>query len=656
MRALVYSLSGDVSPELGVGKARGEVSKHHHRRKERHDPLVAEPESGDRHLRSPITRARRERLTRAGGGQVGARGRWYVAVLLVALVAAACGTQAPSVAPSPSPTPRPTVAPSSPGPVSPSPAADPFLGQTVVTVSDRLRVRSKPEVSDDSVKYEPLLPLGTDLRVVGGPVGGSGYVWYEVEPITFPLRDGVTRGWVAMAGKDGEPWIGLAAPPIAGLEVARANTARAPADAAAARATASDTAAFGLELYRRLLADQEPGGTNLVFSPASIAFALGIARAGARGATAAEMDAVLHTSGWDELGPGLNALDQALSSRNGGYLDVEGNPHELVLRIANSAFAQRGWSIEQAYLEAIAAVFGAGLQLVDYVADPEAARKAINAWVSQKTVGRIRELLEPPDVTRITRLYLVNAIYLKANWAIEFPTSETEPRPFTRLDGSKVQVPTMALLGDQEVPYVRGGGWQATELRYRGRDHSRPLAMMLIRPDDLAAFEAALTAQQVADIASALTTERKRLTDDIEYGGPEDEFGCGVYPYELQLFMPRFGVETRAKLSKALIDLGMPAAFHPSLADFTGIHDPADDDGPIYIADVIHQANIDVDEKGTEAAAVTAVGIAEGGCTGPLPAEQLTFRLDRPFLFLLRDLETGAVLFMGRVVDPSVRS
>jgi len=588
--------------------------------------------------------------------------RVELVVPLVVLLAAGCGSTAPTPTPPETSNASPTAAaatPSTSGVPTASPSAspvDPFLGALVVTVSDHLRVRSAPEVSATSAKYEPLLPLGTELLVIGGPVSASGYVWYDVMPVAFPLAGGVDHGWVAMADHDGQPWLALADQPIAGLEVATSAVARARADPADARAVSDSVTAFGLDLYREMLAEPELAlrGKNVVFSPTSIALALGMARAGARGETGSQIDTVLHTSGWNALGHGLNALDQALASRDGGYLDDEGKPHELALRIANASFAQRGWSIEPSYLDAIASAFGAGLKLVDYVTDPEAARKTINAWVSQKTADRIPELLQPSNVSAVTRLYLVNAIYLKANWVVEFRKDQTAARSFARLDGSKVTVPTMRLAGGQEVPYLRGEGWQATELRYQGPDRTARLAMTLIMPDDIASFETTLSAQQLSKIASDLTRQRTRLEESIEYTGNGDAGAdCGTYPYSLDLFMPRFTLETRAELGRALGSLGMPLAFDADRADFTGIHVPEADGDSIHIANVVHQANIDVDELGTEAAAATAIGMDTGGCTGPLPAKEISLRLDHPFLFVLRDIETGAVLFLGRVVDPT---
>lgn len=576
-----------------------------------------------------------------------------VLVVVIALVAS-CGSPTPS--PSASTTQQGATAapPSSPATTSPSASPDATIlpvGALVETVSDRLRVRSEPRVSADSVLHTPVLPLGTQLVIFGGPVEANDYTWYEVEPVDVQLDEGVTRGWVAMADHDGLPWIALLDAPIAGLDVVMSSVDRAPADPADALAAADATDAFALDVYRELLLDPELAGRNVVFSPTSIALALGMTRAGARGATAAEMDDVLHVDGWEELGPGLNALSQALASRNARWAD-DGTEREVALRIANTTFAQRGWVLEEDFLDAIAAAFGAGVNLVDYMADPEAARRTINAWVERETADRIPELLGPSDVSTSSRLYLVNAIYLRAEWEEWFNEDGTTDQAFTRLDGSTVRVPTMETYrgASSMIPFASGDEWAAIELRYRTPNEDvRPLAMTLIRPDDLAAFEAGLTTAVLDDIVAALDDERATWFDEdcpAEYEG-------GCYPYDMHLFMPRFGIETRAKLGDLLMALGMRAAFDPATADLTGLHVPTGPDDVPFISAVIHQANIDVDEQGTEAAAATAVGVDTGG--GPSPLDEITLRLDRPFLFLLRDVDTGAILFMGRVVDPSVQ-
>ena len=439
--------------------------------------------------------------------------------LAVAMIAVSCG--APPATPPTSPhSPEASRTPSPTDPASPAatPAAslEPAIsiGSAVVTVSDGLRVRSAPGVSDDSVKYAPLLPLGTELLVVGGPVEASGYVWWQVEPLSFALQD-ANVGWVAMADHDGEPWIALSGDATPQLAMAISDVARMPVDKGQAKAAANSITSFGLDLYRRLLKDPDLRSSNVVFSPTSIALALGMARAGARGETAAEIDDVLHVSSSDELLGGLNALDQALGSRDATWQDSDGK-RQLALRIANPSFGQNGWTIEQAFLDALAATFGSGLHLVDYQSDPEGARNAINGWVDQRTAGQIPELLAPPDVTEATRLYLVNAMYLKAEWERWFEEGRTDKASFARLDGSKVDVDMMAhAFGamDPVVPYARGSGWQAAELRYKAPPGSPQLAMTLVLPKDLPAFESKLDGALLSQIVTKLDAERKSFAE-----------------------------------------------------------------------------------------------------------------------------------------------
>ena len=199
---------------------------------------------------------------------------------------------------------------------------------------------------------------------------------------------------------------------------------------------------------------------------------------------------------------------------------------------------------------------------------------------------------------------------------------------------------------DPVVPYARGSGWQAAELRYKAAPGSPPLAMTLVLPKDLPAFESKLDGALLSRIVTKLDAERKSFAE------PEcpPEFDAGCYPYDLELRLPRFSIDSRAGLKELLAAAGMQRAFQPT-AHFTGIHVPENDGDSLFISAVIHQANIDVDEHGTEAAAATAVGIDTGG--GPSALDSIEIRFDRPFLFFVRDVETGTILFMGRVVDPS---
>jgi serine protease inhibitor len=400
-----------------------------------------------------------------------------------------------------------------------------------------------------------------------------------------------------------------------GIALARADMPRASADPALATSAAAAVNAFGLEL----LARAGSGGGNVVVSPASVALALAMARAGARGETAAQMDAVLRGVGSDQHAGWLNALDAALTSRSGTFPDATGAQLPVALRIANAPFAQRGMTLVPAYLDALAARFGAGLRLVDYKTDTEGARKLINGWVSDQTERRIPELLVPGVLTDATRLTLVNAIYLKAPWLTPFPASATKSGAFSRADGTTVDVPTMA--ASTELSYAAGTGWRAVELPYVGGS----LAMTIIVPDDPAAFEASLTPELLAQLTGALA------------------------PRIVNLSLPKFGLESKTDLAAVLGAMGMPLAFDPDRADFSGITTQE----RLVISAVIHQANIDVDEKGTEAAAATAVVMRATAAPSEPP---VTLRVDRPFLFAIRDLPTGAVLFLGRVADPSARS
>jgi serpin B len=394
------------------------------------------------------------------------------------------------------------------------------------------------------------------------------------------------------------------------ITLAEAKVARLVASDADAKSAGAAVNAFGLALYARA----KTGSGNVVVSPASIAIALSMARAGARGTTAAEMDAVLHDLASDAHAGWVASFDQALAARTGSFNDANGQSQQVTLRIANAPFAQRDLTLLPAYLDALAARFGAGVQQVDYRSAPEAARSAINGWVSNQTEQRIKELLAKGTVTDQTRLVLVNAIYLKAAWLHQFPKDATADAAFHRLDGSTVQAPMMSM--GEELPYAAASGWRAVELPYVGGK----LALDVIVPDDLSAFERQLDASLLSSITGSLSIR------------------------QVILGLPRFDTESALSLGDALAAMGMPTAF-TDRADFTGITT----DEPLAISDVIHQANIDVDENGTTAAAATAVMIAGSS----MPSEQVTLTVDKPFLFALRDLDTGALLFLGRIVDPT---
>lgn len=399
----------------------------------------------------------------------------------------------------------------------------------------------------------------------------------------------------------------------AASELVMSKAPRTSADPAAASDAASALSLFSTDLYA-ILARTEG---NLVFSPYSAAVALAMTRNGAAGETLDQMSAVLHADRAGDLDAGLNAIDQALATRPGEYRWMD-KTVKLELATANQLWGQRDYPFHDAFLDKLAANYGAGMRLVDYIGATEDARKAINSWVSDQTRERIPELIPEGVLNSDTRLVLTNAIYLNAPWMHRFNKDATAPGPFTRLDGSTVEAQLMRL--SEELRYAKGTGYQAVELPYV--DGS--LSMLVIVPDsgDFADFQSTFNADTLATIVSDLKTA------------------------QVKLGFPRFEYRTQASLKDALKEMGMPIAFEGGLADFSAMSPDGKD---LFIQDVIHEAFIAVDEDGTEAAAATAVVV--GRTSAPVDVVELT--VDRPFLYAIRDNDTGAILFLGRVTDPS---
>lgn len=393
-----------------------------------------------------------------------------------------------------------------------------------------------------------------------------------------------------------------------------AESPRAPVAAGAAESAAASVRALGTDLYAILGRDDG----NVVFSPYSAAVALAMSRAGAVGQTASEMDQVLH-AGPGALDPGFNALDQALAERPGEFqLPGADTPVELVLTMANQLWGQEGSRFHDHFLTNLAGNYGTGVRVVDFVDASEDARSSINHWVSDQTRERIPELIPAGVLNELTRLVLTNAIYLKAPWHAPFRPAATAAGTFTRLDGSTVQAQMMRL--SERLGYTAGDGFAAVDLPYAGRQ----LSMLVIVPDEgaFSGFETGLDADRLQAIVNGLAST------------------------QVNLGFPRFEFRTQAALAGALRELGMPTAFTDA-ADFSAMGPDGDD---WVIQDVLHEAFISVDEEGTEAAAATAVVM---GVTSA-PLEPVVLNVDRPFLFVIRDVPTGAILFMGRVVDPTV--
>jgi serpin B len=367
--------------------------------------------------------------------------------------------------------------------------------------------------------------------------------------------------------------------------------------------------AFAFELYQAL---REQEG-NLFYSPHSISVALAMTYAGARGDTAEEMAATLHfVLEQDRLHPAFNWLDAELASRGEGAQGKDGKGFRL--NIVNAIWGQKDYEFLTEFLDVLAENYGAGLRILDFVNQTEESRLAINDWVSDQTEARIKDLIPQGVITVATRLVLTNAIYFNAAWEYPFDENMIADGPFYLLDGGQVIVPMMEQT--EAFGYTDGEGYQAVELPYDGEE----LSMVILLPEagNFEAFEEGLQAPQVCDIIT------------------------GLQPSGVTLTMPRFEFDSEFSLKNTLEDMGMPSAF--STADFSGMTGTRD----LYIRDVLHKAFVSVDEAGTEAAAATAVPMEE---EAPEPLVEVA--VDRPFIFLIRDIETGAILFVGRVLNPA---
>ena len=365
---------------------------------------------------------------------------------------------------------------------------------------------------------------------------------------------------------------------------------------------------FALDLYREL----SNGQGNLFFSPFSISQALAMTLAGARGETERQMTNTLHYElPQSTLHPSFNALDRELASRGQG-LQVEENQF-FELNIANAIWGQQGYEFLPDFLDVLAENYGAGLRPADFVGAPEESRARINDWVSEETQDKIRDLLPFGAVDSNTRLVLTNAIYFNASWQWPFDKRLTRELPFHLTGGSVVEVPMMTETSRDFYGYVKGEGYQAVDVPYS----SGEMSMTILLPDEgtFGEFEDSLSAQAL-----------ERIFEDIEIR-------------HIALTMPLFELESEFSLDKTLAEMGMPEAFGAG-ADFSGMTGTRG----LWISKVVHKAFVSVDEEGTEAAAATAVVVQESGPT------QVT--VDRPFIFLIRDRATGAVLFLGRVMNP----
>lgn len=420
--------------------------------------------------------------------------------------------------------------------------------------------------------------------------------------------------WLYVAGLGIVVLSGLAAcgQPAAAGDIQQSGKPRAAAAAGqtSLQALAEGNDIFAFNLYRAL----SSGSGNLFYSPYSISQALAMTYAGARGDTEKQMAGTMHFSlGQDGLHPAFNSLDQALAGRGQGAKGKDGKGFRL--NIVNAIWGQSGYRFLQPYLELLAQDYGAGLRTLDFRNAPEPSRVTINRWVEDQTEQRIKDLIPPGTIDPLTRLVLTNAIYFNAAWADAFRKEGTAPAAFHLLDGSQEQVPMMHQA--ERLGYAEGPGYTAVALPYDGRQ----MEMVVLLPDSgkFGEFESSLDATRAGSIIK------------------------DIVPQQVALSLPRFKLESEFSLGKTLAGMGMPLAFS-SQADFSGMTG----NNELSISEVIHKAFVEVDESGTEAAAATAVIMRATA----MPAMPREVTVDRPFIFLIRDIGTNSILFAGRVLDP----
>lgn len=386
------------------------------------------------------------------------------------------------------------------------------------------------------------------------------------------------------------------------------------------RQVVKDNTAFAIDLYAQVR--RKPG--NLFFSPVSVSTALAMTLAGARGETADEMKRTLHFTldppKLDQAFGRLLSRWRAQSRAEPSGDSSEADPPSPELFLANRVWVQAGVPLRPAFVTVTKNKYGAPVAQLDFARSPEPAREEINRWVEQQTRNKISKLLQPGTIDSDTAVVLTNAIYFKGAWASPFDESYTSKQPFFT-EASRSH-PVQMMHQVEEMAYAKVDGAQVLEMDYAHRGSQRAFSLMIILPTDrdgLASLESGLSADRLSSWIGSLKNN------------------------EVDVYLPKFTFTSDFQLNDTLEQMGMRHAFTPE-ADFSGITAGSG----IYISHVVHKAFVGVDEKGTEAAAATAV-VATRSTGGP----GVEFRADHPFLMVLRDKITGSILFMGRVVDPS---
>jgi serpin B len=402
----------------------------------------------------------------------------------------------------------------------------------------------------------------------------------------------------------------LLALPLLGVFSSVTITGTAAADGPTpAPAPAFDDAAAANDFDFAMYASLQSRKGNLFFSAPSLRQALGMTYLGARGDTAKQMASVLHFQ--SDTGKTASAAKDEI----GGWQTARGTND---LAIANRLWVHKGYPLVADFTKTASTAYGAGAEPVDFVGAPNDSRKTINGWVAQQTHDKIKDLLPPPSITSDTRLVLTNAIWFKGTWEQKFDKSATRDDAFMVDGKTRTNLPTM--FATAKLGYGEAGGAKILEMRYAKSD----LAMDVILPDD---------PNGLAKIENGMDAARFRT------------WTSAVQQRKVVVSLPKFQYEWGDSMKEDLLKLGMTNAFD-GRADFSGMT-TADH---LRISDVRHKAFVAVDEAGTEAAAATAVVMTrESAVLEPPPA---TFTADRPFVFVIRDVKRGRILFMGRVTNP----
>jgi len=368
-------------------------------------------------------------------------------------------------------------------------------------------------------------------------------------------------------------------------------------------ATANNRLAF--DLYGRLR--EEEG--NIFFSPWSISSAMAIALEGARGETESEMRAVLHLPG-EERRPAFARL----------YNEINKKDKRYELATANAVWAQKDFQILDAYFDVIEKYYGGNVENLDFIGDTEGSRKTINGWVEGKTKEKIKDLIPRGAIDGQTRLVITNAIYFKGQWVKQFDLKNTQESEFRVTPDKAVKV-RMMNLRDAKFRYAEDGTVQILELPYAGEELS--MLILLPKEDSPDKVEGTLTAQRINEWRASMKEE------------------------QVDVYLPRFKLETKYGLVETFKELGMRQAFDLGQADFSGMTGWRD----LFISSIIHQAFVEVNEEGTEAAAATGVIVT----LTAMPTKKI-FMADHPFIFIIMDRTTGAILFLGKVANPAAGS